>query len=77
MDEAQIRSMVENVERKFGYKFSKSEVSEVLSLTRRKCEINGEGERYAPVLFEHELKQYIARECINQISSLRRSIRTA
>lgn len=57
--------IVKQVENKTGYIFDESEVREVFAYTLRKCEINGKGSDYVPILFENELRDYLMRAYIN------------
>ena len=57
--------IVESVEKKTGWKFCPKEVHDILRHTIRKCELNGKGEDYIPVLFENELRDYLMRLVIN------------
>lgn len=57
--------IVKQVENKAGYIFDESEVREVFAYTLRKCEINGKGPDYVPILFENELRDYLMRAYIN------------
>lgn len=57
--------IVKQVEDKTGYIFDESEVREVFAYTLRKCEINGKGADYVPILFENELRDYLMRAYIN------------
>ncbi len=61
----QIMQIVKEVQQKVQYIFTVNEVEDILSHTRRKCEVNGKGEPYVPILFENELRDYVARERIN------------
>ncbi len=53
------------VSEKYGYWFDDDEIEWVLRFTERKIEINGKGDDYLPILFENELRDYIARAAIN------------
>lgn len=64
-----IGSIISEVEKKTGYVFSRAETFQVLLFTVRKCQINGKGDDYIPILFENELMDYIARSEINSIFS--------
>lgn len=57
--------IVKQVENKTGYIFEENEVREVFAYTLRKCEINGKGADYVPILFENELRDYLMRAYIN------------
>ena len=67
-----LNTSVEEVEAKVGYEFSEDEVLDVLAYTVRKCEINGKGEDYIPILFENELRDFVMREAINYFGYLNR-----
>lgn len=54
-----------DVERRTGFHFDLQEVYDILRFTIRKCELNGKGEDYIPILFENELTDYLMRLEIN------------
>ena len=66
----QIMQIVKEVQQKVQYVFTADEVQEFLAYTRRKCEVNGKGEPYVPILFENELRDYVARKRINLMGYL-------
>lgn len=68
----QIMQIVKEVQQKVQYIFTADEVQDVLAYTRRKCEVNGKGEAYVPILFENELRDYVAREYINFMGRMNR-----
>lgn len=53
---------------KYGFDISKEEVRWIEEYTKRKCEVNGRGESYFPVLFENEVRDYLVRRCVNGIN---------
>lgn len=63
--EAELKQIVEEVEEKVHYHFCPQEVLDVLFYTVRKCQINGKGPDYIPILFENELRDYVMRLAIN------------
>lgn len=69
--------IVKQVEDKTGYIFEESEAREVFAYTLRKCEINGKGPDYIPILFENELRDYLMRAYINIRSEQNRKARLA
>ena len=69
--------IVKQVEDKTGYIFEESEVREVFAYTLRKCEINGKGPDYVPILFENELRDYLMRAYINIRGEQNRKARLA
>ena len=69
--------IVEDVQGRIGYIFSAQEVRKVLAYTKRKCEINGKGDSYVPILFENELRDYVMRAEINRLGEMNRCARFA
>lgn len=57
--------IVERVEKKTGWTFCPKELHDILQFTIRKCELNGKGDDYIPILFENELTDYLMRLVIN------------
>ena len=55
----------EDAEARLGFDIPGNVVAEVLEYTIRKCEANGKGEDYLPLLFKDELKDYYMRMEIN------------
>lgn len=49
------------------YKFDLMDVFNILRYTIRKCEANGKGDDYIPLLFENELRDHVMREQINEM----------
>ena len=56
---------VSRVENETDYQYDDEEIGKVYEHTLRKCEINGKGNEYIPILFENELKDYIIAKAIN------------
>lgn len=56
-----------------GYIISDSEIDEIIRHCIRKMEVAGieDKERYLPMLFEDELKQYFIRRAINAVTLMR------
>lgn len=65
--EREIREIVEKSEKELHYHFDDGEIADVLRYTLRKCEINGKGDDYVPILFETELHDYVMRSAINAV----------
>lgn len=61
----ELAEIVAVVQIKTGYEFDSYEIADILAFTHRKCQINGKGEDYVPILFENELRDYLMREMIN------------
>lgn len=57
--------IVGDVEKEIDHRFTPDEVSHVLSHTIRKCQVNGKGNSYVPILFKDELKDYVGRMVFN------------
>lgn len=55
-----------------GYIFGFEELTEVMALTIRKCDLNGKGDEYIPILFENELSDYLMRLSINAKGEMNR-----
>lgn len=55
-----------------GYIFGLEELNEVMSHTIRKCDLNGKGDEYIPILFENELSDYLMRLSINAKGEMNR-----
>lgn len=72
MDATEMMKIVREVENKTNYGFDAEEISDVLAYTKRKCEINGKGETYVPILFENELRDYVSRLIVNHLGYLNR-----
>lgn len=64
----ELAEIVAEVQEKTEYIFCPVEIADILAYTHRKCEINGKGEDYIPILFENELRDYLMREAINFMS---------
>lgn len=69
--------IVEDVQKRIGYIFSAQEMRNVLAYTERKCEVNGKGADYIPILFENELRDYLMRAHINFRGEQNRKARIA
>ncbi len=52
--------IVKRVENETGYKLALHEISETFMYSLRKCKLNGKGVDYLPIMFESELRDYIA-----------------
>lgn len=61
----ELAEIVAKVQEQTGYIFCPVETADILAYTHRKCEINGKGEDYVPILFENELTDYLMRGAIN------------
>ena len=57
-------------QRRLGYTFDVIDVFNILTHTIRKCELNGKGEGYIPILFENELEDFVMREQINLLGRM-------
>ncbi len=66
----ELDEIVVDVQNDTGYIFSFFEIVDILNFTIRKCQINGKGKWYVPVLFENELYDYLMREDINSCSMI-------
>ena len=64
-EDAGLLDIVADVEKRTGYPFSAHQILEVYQHTLRKCEINGKGADYVPILFENELRDAVMRFVIN------------
>lgn len=69
--------IVEDVQGRIGYIFSAQEVRKVLAYTKHKCEINGKGDSYVPILFENELRDHVMRLTINTMGEINRCAKYA
>ena len=69
--------IVQKVQRETGYNFSLDEIAKVYAYTVRKCEVNGKGSEYVPILFENELTDYLTRLEINRMGEFNRCARFA
>lgn len=69
--------IVQKVQRETGYIFSLDEIAKVYAYTVRKCEVNGKGIDYVPILFKNELTDYITRLGINRMGVFNRCARVA
>lgn len=61
----ELYEIVDKVQRGCGYEFSEKELLDIHAYTVRKCEVNGKGDDYVPILFENELTDYLMRKAIN------------
>lgn len=68
----ELEAIVSKVEEETGIPFDAPEVMRIFAYTVRKCELNGKGDDYIPILFENELKDHIAREVINYLGEQNR-----
>lgn len=59
------------------YKFDLMDVFNILRYTIRKCEVNGKGDDYIPLLFRNELEDFVMREQINLIGRMNQCARSA
>ena len=62
--------LASTAERVVGITFDPEVIYKVIRYTVRKCELNGKGEDYIPVLFENELRDYLMRREINERGEL-------
>jgi len=69
--------IVQKVQREIGYNFSADEIAKIYAYTVRKCEVNGKGGGYVPILFENELTDYLTRFEINRMGGINRCARFA
>ena len=69
--------IVQKVQRETGYNFSVDEIAKVYVYTVRKCEVNGKGSEYVPILFENELTDSLTRLEINRMGEFNRCARFA
>lgn len=65
MSSDEIRRIVVGVEAKTGWTFRYKDVCEILQYTEQKARQNGKGQDYVPILFENELRDFMARSVIN------------
>lgn len=61
-----------DVQKRFRYTFDLMDVYDILKHTIRKCELNGKGEDYIPILFENELRDFLMRDAINLRGAMNR-----
>ena len=54
-----------------GFVLTGAEYEALLQYTARKCEVNGKGEDYLPLLLADEIKDYFFRNAINATTLLR------
>lgn len=59
------------------YKFDLMDVFDILRYTIRKCEANGKGDDYIPLLFRNELEDFVMREQINLIGRMNQCAKSA
>lgn len=57
-------------ETQLGFEIPDDVAKEVMVFSKRKCELNGKGESYLPLLYEDELKQYYFRMAINLMGGM-------
>ena len=78
MEQAEkLYGIVQKVQSEYRCEFSFDEMTDILLYTRRKCEVNGKGEDYIPILFENELSDYLMRREINRMGAMNRCARFA
>lgn len=76
----QIEELVDilfDVQHRLRYTFDLTDVFNILRYTIRKCEVNGKGEDYVPILFENELRDFVMREEINRRGRMNLCARSA
>lgn len=61
-----------DVQRRFHYTFDLQDVYDILTYTIRKCELNGKGSDYIPILYENELRDFLMRREINLRGAMNR-----
>ena len=66
-----------DVQRRLCRTFDLMDVFNILRYTIRKCELNGKGEDYIPILFENELRDFVMREEINALGRMNLCARSA
>ena len=66
-----------DVQRRLRYTFDLVDVFDILRYTIRKCEVNGKGEDYVPILFENELRDFVMRKQINMRGRMNLCARSA
>lgn len=54
-----------DVQRRFHYTFDLQDAYDILTYTIRKCELNGKGKDYIPILYENELRDFLIGREIN------------
>lgn len=60
----------EQAEKTLGFSVPESVAKQVLDYSARKCEANGKGAGYLPILYENELRDYYMRLEINMMGGL-------
>ena len=61
----ELSRIAQEVGAKYGREFTLYEATDILAYTIRKCELNGKGKDYVPILFRTELKDSLTRGAIN------------
>ncbi len=61
----EIATIIDCVSDECRYVFSPEELESVIWLTDRKCQMNGKGDSYFPILLEYELRDFLIRKAIN------------
>lgn len=69
--------IVQKVQSETGHDFPADEIAKVYAYTVRKCEVNGKGNDYVPILFENELTDYLTRLKINRMGAFNRCAKFA
>lgn len=78
MEQAEkLYGIVQKVQSEYHCEFSFDEIAKIYAHTVRKCEINGKGSDYIPILFENELTDHLARTEINRMGAMNRCARFA
>ncbi len=62
----QLTDILFDVQSRLGCTFDLTDVLCILRHTVRKCEVNGKGDGYVPILFENELRDFVMRKQINR-----------
>ena len=73
----ELMCIVRDVQDRIEYIFATEEIWDILLYTKRKCEINGEGMAYIPILFENELRDYVVRKAITRAGGRNRCMKSA
>lgn len=60
-----------SAEAQLGFEIPDEVADEVMAFSKRKCELNGKGESYLPLLYVDELKQYYFRMAINLMGGMK------
>lgn len=69
LDNEILLAIERDVSSKTGFCFEAEDIAYIGALTARKCEINHKGRNYFYILFENELRDFVARAAINRRSA--------